>query len=135
MSEYLITEIDATGNIEVRHRNQVVGGQGEGRLECVEVRDDVTGEVCELPAAGLFVLIGAEPFTDWLPPRVERDEWGYLSTGPTAEAPDRRLFETTVPGVFAIGDVRRDSVKRVASAVGEGAVCIRLVHDHLSTFD
>ncbi len=133
MSEYLITEIGATENIAVRLGHQVVRGAGASRLERVDVRDETTGEVTTLPAAGLFVLIGAAPFTDWLPPEVVRDEWGYVCTGPGPGADGRRPFETTMSGVFAVGDVRRKSVKRVASAVGEGAVCIRLVHDHLSS--
>ena len=85
-----------------------------------------------LPAAALFILIGAEPFTEWLPKDVARDGWGYVTTGPSTDAPSRLLFESTMPGVFAVGDVRRDSIKRVASAAGEGAVCVRLVHEYLA---
>ena len=80
-------------------------------------------------AAGLFVLIGASPFTGWLPPEVGRDDWGYVLTGPRPACPDRLPFETTMSGVFAVGDVRQDSIKRVASATGEGAVCVRFVHE------
>jgi thioredoxin reductase (NADPH) len=90
-----------------------------------------------VPAAGLFVLIGAEPFTDWLPPAVSRDRWGFILTGPDtreAWAQDRASypFETSLPGVFAAGDVRHGSVKRVASAVGEGSIAIRQVHEYLA---
>jgi thioredoxin reductase (NADPH) len=90
-----------------------------------------------VPAAGLFVLIGAEPFTAWLPASVRRDPWGFIPTGPDI-APHRPpgrpplLLETTTPGVFAVGDVRHGSVKRVASAVGDGSIAIRLVHEYLA---
>ncbi|HEX6659497.1 MAG TPA: NAD(P)/FAD-dependent oxidoreductase, partial [Ilumatobacter sp.] len=131
MSEYLITEIDATPNIGVMCGVEVVEGAGDGRLETIDVRD-AAGAVQTLPAGALFVLIGAEPFTEWLPPEVARDDWGFVTTGPSDESPSQLLFESTLPGVFAVGDVRRDSIKRVASAVGEGAVCVRLVHDYLA---
>ena len=96
-----------------------------------------------MPATALFVLIGAEPHTDWLPDSIRRDRWGFVLTGsdlfeegrlpagwPLERPP--MAFETSLPGVFAVGDVRHRSIKRVASAVGEGSVAIRLVHDHLS---
>jgi thioredoxin reductase (NADPH) len=132
MSDYLITEIAATPNVHVRYGTEVVGGGGgRGRLEHLELRERSTGRVTREPADGLFVLIGAEPFTAWLPPAVERDEWGYILTGPDAGT-DRAQFESHLRGVFAIGDVRRDSIKRVASAAGEGAVCVRLIHEYLA---
>ncbi|MGH9135060.1 MAG: FAD-dependent oxidoreductase [Ilumatobacteraceae bacterium] len=131
MSDYLITEIDSISNVDLMCGVEVVGGAGHGRLETIDVRRP-SGAVDTLPAAALFILIGAEPFTQWLPPEVERDEWGFVITGPSDEAPSRLPFESTLPGVFAVGDVRRDSTKRVASAVGEGAVCVRLVHEHLA---
>jgi thioredoxin reductase (NADPH) len=136
MSAYLIREIDRAPNIGVRYRVEVAGGGGDGRLEHLELRDQRSGQVERVPAAGLFVLIGAEPFTDWLPEAVGRDRWGFIFTGPdTGETwPQERaafLFETSLPGVFAVGDVRHGSVKRVASAVGEGSVAIRQVHDYL----
>jgi thioredoxin reductase (NADPH) len=132
MSEYLVTEITATPNITVRYRTTIVGGGGvDDRLGHLELLDGATGDTTTVDAAALFVLIGAEPFTEWLPPEVTRDDWGYICTGPDADAPDRLTFETQLPGVFAVGDVRRGSVKRVASAVGEGAVCVRLIHEHL----
>jgi thioredoxin reductase (NADPH) len=101
------------------------------------IRDRDSGRTESVPTAGLFILIGAEPFTDWLPGAIARDQWGFILTGPDA-APHWRLarapfpFETTTPGVFAVGDVRRGSVKQVASAVGEGSIAIRLVHDYLA---
>jgi thioredoxin reductase (NADPH) len=137
MSEYLIRQIANTSNVDVRHGVDVIGGGGDGRLEHVQLRDRASGVVKSEPAAGLFVLIGAEPFTGWLPELVARDRWGYVLTGPDtgrhwplARAPF--LLETSLPGVFAAGDVRHGSVKRVASAVGEGSICIRLVHDYLA---
>jgi thioredoxin reductase (NADPH) len=132
MSEYLVTEIDATPNIGLMRRVEVVGAAGDGRLETIDVRDRASGAVDTLPAAALFILIGAEPFTQWLPSDVARDDWGFVTTGPSEEAPSRLPFESTLPGVFAVGDVRRDSTKRVASAVGEGAVCVRVVHEYLA---
>ena len=137
MSDYLIREIDAAPNVDVRYGVEVVGGGGDGRLQHLQLRDRFSGEPGSLPAAGLFVLIGAEPFTGWLPDRLGRDRWGYLLTGadaretwPLARAP--LPLETTMPGVFAVGDVRHGSVKRVASAVGEGSMCIHQVHQYLA---
>ena len=128
MSEYLIRLIRTARNVDVRFRVEVVGGGGSGRLEHVELRDRTTGKVERTAAAGLFVLIGAAPHTDWLEGAVERDEWGYVITGTEGRA----LLETTMSGVFAVGDVRAGSVKRVASAVGEGSIAVRLVHDYLA---
>ena len=108
-----------------------------GRLERLLILDRDSGRTESLPAAGLFILIGAQPFTGWLPGAIARDQWGFIVTGPDA-APHWPLprapfpFETTTPGVFAVGDVRHGSVKRVASAVGEGSIAIRLVHDYLA---
>ena len=111
---------------------EVVGGAGDGRLETIDVRHSTSGAVDTRPAGALFILIGAEPFTQWLPPEIARDDWGYVATGPSEQAPSRLPFESTLPGVFAVGDVRRDSTKRVASAAGEGAGCVRLVHEYLA---
>jgi thioredoxin reductase (NADPH) len=137
MSDYLTREIDNTANVHVRYRSEVVGGGGDGRLEHLLIQDRDAGRAESLPAAGLFILIGAEPFTDWLPGAIARDQWGFILTGPDATLhwPLARapfLFETTTPGVFAVGDVRHGSVKRVASAVGEGSIAVRLVHDYLA---
>jgi thioredoxin reductase (NADPH) len=130
MSEYLIKEIEATPNVRVRYRTEVVGGGGCGRLERLELRDRDSGAIIGVHAGGLFVLIGAEPFTDWLPPVVARDGWGYILTGRDGSSGGQ--FETHLGGVFAIGDVRRGSIKRVASAAGEGAVCVALIHEYLA---
>jgi thioredoxin reductase (NADPH) len=141
MSQYLREEIAATPDIEVHLRSVVVGGGGEGRLESLDVRDLDSGSVDTVPAGALFVLIGASPHTDWLPPSIARDARGYVLTGTDlvreggAESTARRLplmFETSVPGVFAVGDARANSVKRVASAVGEGSVVVQHVDQYLS---
>lgn len=137
MSDYLIREIASAPNIAVRYGVEVIGGGGEGRMERLELRDGVSGEVESVPAAGLFVLIGAEPFTEWLPEAVGRDRWGFILTGRAIGergTSERAPFflETSMPGVFAVGDVRHGSVKRVASAVGEGSIAIRLVHEYMA---
>ena len=141
MSKYLIDTL-AAADVEVRLRSAVVGGGGSGRLEYVLLRDLATGEVSKEPTDGLFVLIGAAPRTDWLPEMVLRDRWGYVLTGddvigeggrrawPYDEPP--QPLETSVQGLFAVGDVRRGAVKRVASAVGEGSVVVSAVQTHLS---
>jgi thioredoxin reductase (NADPH) len=137
MSDYLVRQIDNAANVHVRYRSEVAGGGGDRRLEHVLIRDRDSGRTESLPAAGLFILIGAQPFTGWLPDAIARDQWGFILTGLDA-APHWPLprapfpFETTMRGVFAVGDVRHGSVKRVASAVGEGSVAIRLVHDYLA---
>ena len=145
MSQYLIHEIDAAPNIAVRARTEVVGGTGDRRLESLDLRDNAAGTVATVPADALFIHIGAHPHTDWLPPEICRDGYGFVLTGDDAAANDagagwpleRRpfMFETTVPGVFAVGDVRAESVKRVAGAVGEGSVVIQQVHRHLTAAD
>jgi len=136
MSQYLIREIEAAPNIDVRYRTEVARGDGDGRLEQLRLRHRDTGDTKTEPADGLFVLIGAQPFTEWLSGAVGRDPWGYILTGPdlaerwTLER-EPYLLETSTPGVFAVGDVRHGSVKRVASAVGDGSIAIRLAHDYL----
>jgi thioredoxin reductase (NADPH) len=142
MSEYLVKEITSTPNIAVRRGAVVTGGAGTGRLENLTLLDQMSGVTETVPAAAVFVMIGAEPRTQWLPEDIRRDRWGSVVTGPDLMAgghppdawPLRRppmLLESSLPGVFAVGDVRCGSVKRVASAVGEGSVAIRLIHDYL----
>ena len=133
MSDYLVREIGATPNIDVRTRTGVVGGGGAGRLEWLRLEARDGGGTEDVRADALFVLIGAEPRTGWLEGTVERDESGYILTGADLVSTGRtaRLLETGLPGVFAAGDVRHGSVKRVASAVGEGAIAITSVHQHL----
>ncbi|MDQ3864744.1 MAG: NAD(P)/FAD-dependent oxidoreductase, partial [Actinomycetota bacterium] len=143
MSRYLIEEIEATENIQVRLNTQVVDGGGHGHLKHLVLKDHASGRKEMVPAAALFVLIGARPHTEWLPEEVMRDERGYIVTGgdllrngrPPEGWPLERppmLMETSVPGVFAAGDVRCGSVKRVASAVGEGAIATQMVHKYLN---
>jgi thioredoxin reductase (NADPH) len=143
MSQYLIEEIEATENIQVRLNTRVIDGGGQGRLEHLVLKDRASGLTETFPAAALFVLIGARPHTGRLPEEVMRDERGYIVTGndllrdgsPPEGWPLERhpmLLETSVPGVFAAGDVRCGSVKRVASAVGEGSIAIQMVHKYLN---
>jgi len=141
MSLYLLARIRATANIEVRLRTQVAEVHGDGHLESVTLVDRDSGTQEELPVNWLFVFIGASPRTDWLGGDVVRDAKGFVVTGqdllalaPTAWTQARPPFtlETSVPGVFAAGDVRLDSMKRVASAVGEGAMSVYLVHRYLA---
>ncbi len=143
MADYLVQQIERAPNITVRLHTEVVGGQGGRRLEGLTLRDRRSGATQDVPAAALFVMIGAEPHTEWLAGTVERDDRGYILTGhdllragrPPPGWPQHHpplLLETSIPGVFAAGDVRYRSVKRVASAVGEGAVAVQLVHEYLS---
>jgi thioredoxin reductase (NADPH) len=137
MSQYLIEEIGATGTIVVRPGTRVVGGGGQGRLDHI-ILEAADGAQESLTTSAVFVLIGAHPHTDWLPAAIARDEHGFVLVGADAaasgswplERPPLQL-ETSMPGVFAVGDVRRGSVKRVASAVGDGAVVVQLVHQFL----
>ena len=141
MSDYLIQEIRATPNIAVRLRTEVTEGHGSDHLEALTLHDRLRDQAEQVPAAALFVLIGGEPRTQWLPAAIQL-QWGYVLTGrdvvrdgshPSRWPLDRAPLplETSVPGVFAAGDVRYRSIKRVASAVGDGATVVRLVHEHL----
>jgi thioredoxin reductase (NADPH) len=142
MSYYLIRQINDLPNIEVRTRTQVVGMAGQEHLEWLRLCDTRTGSVREVAANFLFVFIGAAPCTEWLDGVIARDRAGFVLTGPDLLVGGRRpagwaldrdpyYLEGSVPGVFAAGDVRANSVKRVASAVGEGAMAIQLVHRYL----
>ena len=134
MSQYLIDAIDKDPNVRVRTRTEVAAGLGDGRLEQLQLRTPDGIET--VPAAALIVLIGAKPHTEWLPEGIARDEWGYVATGagatgwPLDRAP--LPLETSLPGVFAAGDVRARSVKRVASAAGSGALAVSDVHTYLA---
>ena len=142
MSRYLVTMLQGTDKVELRPHTTVVDGDGAGRLMQLTLEDRETGERETVPAQALFVMIGARPHTEWLPPAIARDEQGFVLTGPdilAAGLPDpwplERLpygLETSLPGVFAAGDVRAGAVKRVASAVGEGAVAVRLCQQHIA---
>ncbi len=138
MSQYLVERIVATPNIDVRLRTQVEAAYGEGHLEGLTLVDR-DGNREDVPAGWLFVFIGAAPRTDWLGDDVVRDGHGFVVTGPELVQGDRWTLtrppftlETSIPGVFAAGDVRQDSMKRVASAVGEGAMAVYLVHRYLA---
>jgi thioredoxin reductase (NADPH) len=142
MSQYLIEQIQGIPNIRVRLCTSVVGAEGDGHLERLVLEDAANGTTETVPASHLFVFIGAAPLTDWLDGVLDRDSGGFLVTGPDLVRDGRRpagwvpdrdpyLLETSVPGVFAAGDVRAQSVKRVASAVGEGAMAVTLVHRYL----
>lgn len=143
MSRYLIDEIDATPNIDVSLSSEVVGGGGAERLEQIELHNAATTETSTVAADALFVMIGARPHTEWLPAEISRDAHDFLLTGPDLVTGESRTawplarapfgFETSVPGVFAVGDVRSGSVKRAAAAVGEGSVVIQQVHSDLES--
>jgi len=143
MSQYLVDQIEGTENITVRLNASVVEVKGETSLEAITIWDSTTGEKQTVPATSLFIFIGASPHTDWLDGVVERDERGFILTGPDLVRQGKRpkgwtldrdplLLETNVPGIFAAGDVRHGSVKRVASGVGEGAIAVQLIHQYLS---
>jgi thioredoxin reductase (NADPH) len=138
MSSYLVEEIEANPRIVTRTETDVVDGGGAGQLGWIEVEHRATGVRERIAASGLFVLIGTQTRTDWLPPAVQRDDHGFVLTGtdidparwPLDRSPD--ALETSVPGVFAAGDVRANDVKRVAAAVGEGAITVPMVHRYLA---
>jgi thioredoxin reductase (NADPH) len=143
MSQYLINDIAQTPNIRVECGAQLVAVHGETQLEAITVACAHSGTTEKIPVRSLFVFIGAEPRTDWLRGFVERDPRGFVFTGPEVMREGKRpagwtldrdpfLLETSVPGVFAVGDVRHGSVKRVASGVGEGSIAIQFVHRHLA---
>ena len=138
MSSYLACRIEDTPNIEVLRNTEVRRLVGDGYLTSVELIDNKTGETRTIRAPALFSFIGAIPRCDWIPPEIERDDKGFVRTGPAvAQSPHwtaKRqpfLLETSRPGVFAAGDVRAGSIKRVASAVGEGAMTVQFVHEYL----
>lgn len=143
MSQYLIDQIKQTPNIHVEYHTTLREVHGEERLESITTRCSESGDSQTIPAAGLFIFIGATPHTEWLEGVVERDERGFIRSGvdlmqdgkrPRAWTLDRDpgLLETSVPGVFVVGDVRRGSVKRVASGVGEGSIAVSFIHQYLN---
>ena len=132
MSEYLFRELRVATNITIRYSSEVVAAIGDQHLERIAVRDTKTGAQEVLETARLFVLIGSQTRTEWLPETVKRDEWGFILTGRDAGTDPAATAASSLRGVFAAGDVRRRSIKRVASAVGEGAVVINQVHQYLA---
>jgi thioredoxin reductase (NADPH) len=143
MSQYLIDQIAATENIQVCTSCSVVEVKGDEHLEAIVIAHAKTGETETVPARSLFIFIGASPKTDWLDGVVERDAQGFILTGPdlilngksprgwNLERPPF-LLEASVPGIFAAGDVRYGSIKRVASGVGEGAIGVQFIHRYLA---
>jgi thioredoxin reductase (NADPH) len=145
MSQYLIDQIAKTPNIAVQFRSRVLEAKGNGNLDALTIANDETGEVKTVPAIALFIFIGAMPHTSAIAELIECDERGFILSGPDLIANGRRprnwtlkrdpfLLETNVPGIFVAGDVRHGSIKRVASAVGEGSIAIELVHQYLDRF-
>jgi thioredoxin reductase (NADPH) len=140
MSRYLIDEIERREQVEVLTHREIVELKGENALEAVIVKDNRTGELEELETKALFVFIGADPHTDWLRGHVAMDEHSFLLTGGDVGDEDLAAYggerpyilETSKPGIFAVGDVHSGSIKRVASAVGEGSMAVRLVHQRLA---
>jgi thioredoxin reductase (NADPH) len=143
MSKYLIDQIAATSNIEVLTGAEIREVQGNGRLECIKVHNPQGDTVCA--ASSLFIFIGAAPQTDWLPDTVMRDPNGFVLSGPDLQIEGKMpkiwkeerppyLLETSTPGIFVAGDVRHGSVKRCASAVGEGSISVQFMHQYLARF-
>jgi thioredoxin reductase (NADPH) len=139
MSRYLVDQLAARPNIAVRTRTEVVAAHGDAALEAIDAHDSASGETVRLESGGLFIFIGADAETAWLPPEIALDRRGFVLTGADVQAAgswplerDPYLLETSVPGVFACGDVRYGPVKRVAAAVGEGSMAIAFVHEYLA---
>jgi len=143
MSRYLTDRIDAAPGVDVRLRAEVVAVDGSGGLEGITIRDRDTGAEERFPAGAMFIFIGAHPNTEWLSGVVARDDHGFILAGPDLRAPGVRpawplerpplLLESSLPGVFVAGDVRHQSIKRVAGAVGDGSMAVQLVHQYLGT--
>jgi thioredoxin reductase (NADPH) len=138
MSRYLVDQLTTRSNIHTMYRTEIVAAHGDVSLEAVDVRNRDTAETTRLESGGLFIFIGADAETGWLPPEIALDRHGYVLTGADARGAghwqlerDPYLLETAVPGVFACGDVRLSPVKRVAAAVGEGSMAIAFVHQYL----
>jgi thioredoxin reductase (NADPH) len=138
MSHYLVDQLATRANVRVLYRTEVAAAYGDTSLEAIDVVDNVTGETTRLESSGLFIFIGADAETAWLPPEIALDPKGYVLTGADVRAAGRweldrdpYLLETSVPGIFACGDVRFSPVKRVAAAVGEGSMAIAFVHQYL----
>jgi thioredoxin reductase (NADPH) len=138
MSQYLVDQVARKPNIAVAAGAEVAAVHGDGKLEAIDIRSRADGAQQRSPSGGLFIFIGADADTEWLPPELARDARGYVLTGADVaasgrwpQARDPYLLETSVPGIFASGDVRFSPVKRVAAAVGEGSMAIAFVHQYL----
>jgi thioredoxin reductase (NADPH) len=140
MSDYLVRDISRRPDVEIRLRTEVVDGNGDTALRRIVLLDHARGTRETVPADALFVLIGAQPHTEWLDGTLQRDRKGFIITGRDLERAGVGWslergplpLETSMPGVFAVGDARQGSVKRVASAVGEGAIAVRHIHEYLA---
>jgi thioredoxin reductase (NADPH) len=142
MSHYLIEQLATRPNIEVVFETEVVGVCGDVSLAAIDVRNSASKETTRLRSGGLFIFIGADAETGWLPPEIALDRNGFVLTGPDVRdggrwnlERDPYLLETSVPGTFACGDVRLGPVKRVAAAVGEGSMAIAFIHQYLKEPD
>jgi len=144
MSQYLVDRIIDTENIHTRLCTHVIGVHGDHNLERITVKDLETNKEETVSARALFIFIGAEPYTEWVAETIQRDQYGFILTGPDLMGDGKRpkgwkldrdpyWLETNVPGVFVAGDVRQNSIKRVASAVGEGAMAVAFVHKYLGS--
>jgi thioredoxin reductase (NADPH) len=138
MSRYLVDQIERSPSIVVRPRTEVSALLGDGRLEGVELVENVTQQTSTLAVGGLFVFIGAKPCTEWIGGQLDEDARGFILTGPDIPdsqrdnvGPTPTFLETSRPGIFCVGDVRSGSVKRVATAIGEGSMAVRLVFERL----
>jgi thioredoxin reductase (NADPH) len=137
MSSYLIRQLAARSNITARFRSQIVGAYGDGAIEEIDIEDQARGTVERVSSGGVYIFIGADAETGWLPPEIALDSRGFVLTGSDVSATDwprdrdPYLLETSVPGIFACGDVRSGLVKRVAAAVGEGSMAIAFIHQYL----
>jgi thioredoxin reductase (NADPH) len=143
MSDYLVRQIEAKDNIEVLLNTSIASAEGEDHLEKITMKNTETGETETVPAHSLFIFIGAAPKTEWLGSLVERDRRGFILSGPDLMQDGKRpkgwrperdpfLLETSIPGIFVAGDVRHGSIKRCASAVGEGSIAVQFVHRYMS---
>jgi thioredoxin reductase (NADPH) len=143
MSRYLIDQVEGTGNISLWTHSEIVATHGEEHLDALTIRNNLAGVEADHPAHAVFIFIGAQPHTDWTGGAIERDRYGFILSGSDFTGPDRRpkgwsvrrepyWLETSVPGIFVAGDVRHQSVKRVASAVGEGSMAVQFIHQHLA---
>jgi len=139
MSYYLIEQLKTKSNVIVQTNSEIVGAHGDDNLQAVTIANRANSETVTTPASAAFILIGADAETTWLPDAVDRDARGYIVTGRDIGKDGRRplerdpyLLETSVPGIFAAGDVRANSIKRVAAGVGEGSMAIAFVHQYLA---